>query len=59
MFSDSFAGIAPASVPGFIVAELGGAALAVIANRIFNPTQARRSVAPIEGADTQRAPPHD
>jgi len=29
MFSDSFAGIAPASVPGFIAAELVGAALAV------------------------------
>ena len=30
MFSDTFAGIAPASVPGFIVAELAGAALAVL-----------------------------
>ena len=29
MFSDSFAGIAPASVPGFVVAELVGAAIAV------------------------------
>lgn len=29
MFSDSFAGIAPASVPGFVIAELAGAALAV------------------------------
>jgi glycerol uptake facilitator-like aquaporin len=29
MFSDSFAGIAPASVPGFIAAELVGAMLAV------------------------------
>jgi glycerol uptake facilitator-like aquaporin len=28
MFSDSFAGIAPASVPGFVLAELTGAALA-------------------------------
>ena len=28
MFSDSFAGIAPASVPGFVVAELVGAASA-------------------------------
>ena len=27
MFSDSFAGIAPASVPGFVLAELAGAAL--------------------------------
>ena len=30
MFSDSFAGIAPASVPGFVVAELVGAGLAVL-----------------------------
>jgi len=29
MFSDSFAGIAPASVPGFVIAECTGAALAV------------------------------
>ncbi len=29
MFSDSFAGIAPASVPGFVIAELLGAACAV------------------------------
>ena len=28
MFSDSFAGIAPASVPGFVVAQLAGGALA-------------------------------
>jgi glycerol uptake facilitator-like aquaporin len=27
MFSDSFAGIAPASVPGFVLAELAGAAI--------------------------------
>ncbi len=33
MFSDSFAGIAPASVPGFVAAQLAGAALAVLAHR--------------------------
>ena len=33
MFSDSFAGIAPASVPGFVAAELVGAGLAVLAHR--------------------------
>jgi glycerol uptake facilitator-like aquaporin len=32
MFSDSFAGIAPASVPAFVAAELAGAALAVLAD---------------------------
>jgi glycerol uptake facilitator-like aquaporin len=30
MFSDSFAGIAPSSVPGFVVAELLGAGIAVL-----------------------------
>jgi glycerol uptake facilitator-like aquaporin len=29
MFSDSFAGIAPVSAPGFVAAELVGAAVAV------------------------------
>lgn len=33
MFSDSFAGISPASVPAFIVAQLAGAFLAVLLNR--------------------------
>lgn len=33
MFSDSFAGIAPASVPAFVGAELVGAALALAADR--------------------------
>ncbi|MBL8275335.1 MAG: aquaporin family protein [Pelomonas sp.] len=35
MFSDSFAGIAPASAPGFVVAELLGAALAVAMHRLL------------------------
>ena len=33
MFSDSFAGIAPSSVPGFVLAELIGAGLAVLMHR--------------------------
>lgn len=33
MFSDSFAGIAPSSVPDFMLAELFGAFLAVVLNR--------------------------
>lgn len=36
MFSDSFAGIAPASAPGFVIAELMGAALAVAVNRVLS-----------------------
>jgi glycerol uptake facilitator-like aquaporin len=35
MFSDSFAGIAPASAPGFVLAELAGAALAVVVSRLL------------------------
>jgi len=37
MFSDSFAGIAPASAPGFIVAELVGAAIGVLIHSAFEP----------------------
>jgi glycerol uptake facilitator-like aquaporin len=37
MFSDSFAGIAPSSVPGFVLAQLAGAGLAVLAHRAFSP----------------------
>ena len=36
MFSDSFAGIAPASAPGFVLAELAGAALALAVNRLLS-----------------------
>lgn len=37
MFSDSFAGIAPASVPAFIVFQLVGAAVAVVTIRALYP----------------------
>jgi glycerol uptake facilitator-like aquaporin len=43
MFSDSFAGIAPASAPGFVVAELIGAALAVAAHRLLAAPEAARA----------------
>lgn len=33
MFSDSFAGIAPSAVPGFVIAELAGACVGVLAHR--------------------------
>jgi glycerol uptake facilitator-like aquaporin len=36
MFSDSFAGIAPASAPGFVVAQLVGAALAVAVHQLLS-----------------------
>lgn len=39
MFSDSFAGIAPASVPGFVAAQLAGASLGVaLDRRLGKPT---------------------
>jgi len=37
MLSDTFAGIAPASAPAFVVAELAGAAAAVLAHRLLGP----------------------
>ncbi|MBL8329805.1 MAG: aquaporin family protein [Rubrivivax sp.] len=37
MFSDSFAGIAPASVPGFVAAQLLGAGGAMLVHRGFGP----------------------
>ena len=40
MFSDSFAGIAPASVPGFVIAQLCGAGLAVLASRLLGGDRA-------------------
>ncbi|MCU7369695.1 aquaporin family protein [Paucibacter sp. O1-1] len=46
MFSDSFAGIAPASAPGFVLAELLGAALALGVHRLLRPVAARPSSHP-------------
>jgi len=46
MFSDSFAGIAPASVPGFVLAELLGAAAAVAVHRFFAITPAAPALEP-------------
>jgi arsenate reductase len=37
IFSDTFAGIAPASVPAFVVAQLAGGAVALAALRILYP----------------------
>jgi arsenate reductase len=45
MFSDTFAGIAPASVPGFVVAQLIGGACAILAIRVLYP-----DVTPAEAA---------
>ena len=37
MFSNTFAGIAPASVPGFVLAQVVGGCLAVLAIRALYP----------------------
>ena len=44
MFSDSFAGIAPASAPAFVAAELVGAAVAFGVNRVFEVPGESRNV---------------
>jgi glycerol uptake facilitator-like aquaporin len=41
MFSDSFAGIAPASVPGFVIAQLVGAAIGLGLHQLLEPRRAR------------------
>jgi glycerol uptake facilitator-like aquaporin len=46
MFSDTFAGIAPASVPTFILAQLVGSACAILVLRVLYP-----DVTPDEAAD--------
>jgi glycerol uptake facilitator-like aquaporin len=46
MFSNTFAGIAPASVPGFIVAQLVGGACAILTIRVLYP-----DITPAEAAD--------
>jgi arsenate reductase len=55
MFSNTFAGIAPSSVPLFIAAEIGGGIAGVAVIRILYPAltsaQAAGVVVPHEGAD--------
>jgi glycerol uptake facilitator-like aquaporin len=46
MFSNTFAGIAPASVPGFVVAQLVGGFLAIVTVRVLYP-----GVTPAEAAE--------
>ncbi len=46
MFSDTFAGIAPVSVPGFVAAQCVGAALGVLAHHLLGP---RPGTAPAQG----------
>ena len=44
IFSDTFAGIAPGSAPGFIAAQLMGAAIAYLLVRWFYPAQRVRTI---------------
>lgn len=41
MFSDSFAGIAPGSVPGFVVAQIVGGAVGLVLIRVLYPDAAK------------------
>jgi glycerol uptake facilitator-like aquaporin len=58
MFSDSFAGIAPASVPGFIFAELAGAAIAVLVHRVFRAAPVAPAAIPIDDRARPSVTPH-
>ena len=55
MFSNSFAGIAPSSVPVFIAAQVGGGIAGVLIIRLlypaFTPAQAASVVIPHEAED--------
>ena len=57
MFSNTFAGIAPSSVPVFIAAQVGGGIAGVAIIRILypalTPAQAARVVVPHDSADGQ------
>lgn len=55
MFSDTFAGIAPASVPAFVCSQLLGAALAVVAHRALAARSSMTLAVPTAGppADQQ------
>jgi arsenate reductase len=44
MFSDSFAGIAPASAPAYVVAQLAGGAVGLGLIRTLYPASARAAV---------------
>ena len=45
MFSATFAGIAPASVPGFVAAQIIGGGLAVVVIRVLYPAIAAAEAA--------------
>ena len=63
IFSNTFAGIAPASVPGFVVAELAGGVAAIAVLRTLyphvTPQDAAQVVLPHNGLGARSAPPDD
>jgi glycerol uptake facilitator-like aquaporin len=56
MFSNSFAGIAPGSVPGFVLAECVGAVVGVLLHRALEPRLARRGHPNVIEASGEHAP---
>jgi len=64
MFSESFAGIAPKSVAGFVVAELVGAALAIAVHRalsplsLLSPSRTPPIAVPADGSEKPPQSPH-
>ena len=64
MFSESFAGIAPKSVAGFVVAELVGAALAIAVHRalsplsLLSPSRTPLLAVPADGSEKPPQSPH-
>jgi glycerol uptake facilitator-like aquaporin len=57
MFSDTFAGIAPASVPGFIVAQLVGCVCALALLRVLYPDVTPDEAAEVVLPHNQETPP--
>ena len=56
MFSNSFAGIAPGSVPGFVLAECVGAVLGVLLHRALEPRLARNGHPNVIESSGEHAP---
>lgn len=57
MFTNSFAGIAPGSVPGFIGAQLVGAIVAIALIRVLYPGAAAAAIDLVAAGDARWAPP--
>ena len=55
MFSASFAGIAPASVPGFVAAQIVGGGLAIVVIRVLYPATAAAQAAEVVVPQERRA----